>query len=183
MVGEESLTRSLCLPRRSRARHTTFSRDDDEEKEDGGLVVHLFASVEEDVTSSWPANMNSAWGREERRNLCEIADFKASQVSTLGDDSQNIVRCIACFSIMGLALPILWNLVFGYGFSLACQAKGQSKETCEELSIDFVLAMELPIIFISAVQTMNRCVKRDGNPCESAKSSLESEKDKPLLLL
>lgn len=151
-------------------------------KGDGNLAVQMFASVDEDVTSSWSDNMNSAWEREERSNVCEMANFNARQLSAFKDDSQNIIKCIACFSIMGLTLPILWNLIFGYGFSLACQVKGYSQETCEELSIDFVLAMEMPIIFICALQTMNRCVLKSDN-CESYKLSLESAKNKPLLLL
>ena len=121
------------------------------------VLVKLNNDGEEIDVKEWQMRIENA----AQSNDCARAQDALNQIEGYSDINQDLVKCIGCFSILGLSLPILWNLVLGYGFSLACRSKGVDETTCDELSIDFVLAMELPVIFICAYQTYQRCLVKN----------------------
>lgn len=121
------------------------------------VLVKLNNDGEEIDVKEWQMRIENA----AQSNVCARAQDALTQIEGYSDINQDLVKCIGCFSILGLSLPILWNLVLGYGFSLACRSKGVDETTCDELSINFVLAMELPVIFICAYQTYQRCLVKN----------------------
>lgn len=71
----------------------------------------------------------------------------------------DITKCITCTVTMGLLSPILLNYLIGDGFYHWCLNHTSNDEaTCSTLAIDVALAMELPIIFVSAIITMEVCI-------------------------
>ena len=119
----------------------------------------------------WREGIEQAWLKRNKENLCEMSLVSMAMTKKYNDGANtDLLRCIACFSVLGLALPILYNLVLGYGFSAACQAKGYDETTCDEFSIDLVMALELPIIFVSALQVFERCVKKEDF-CQNASTA------------
>lgn len=134
---------------------------------------------EEDL-EEWRKNIekSSSGSQKNNNNICTRGQDALTQIDSYKNQdalknlhAQDIVKCIGCFTILGLTLPILYNLALGYGFSMACRAKGYDETTCDEYSLDFVLALELPIIFICAYQTYQRCIV-DNTFCEDSKSNL-----------
>ena len=74
-------------------------------------------------------------------------------------DDTDITKCITCTVTMGLLSPIILNYLVGDGFYHWCLNNTSNDEaTCSTMAIDVALAMELPIIFISAIITMELCI-------------------------
>ena len=150
-----------------------MARNEASSRLDVKVLVKL--DEKEEVSEEWRKYIekSSSGSQKNNNNICTRGQDTLTQIDSYNKNlhAQNIIKCIGCFTILGLSLPILYNLALGYGFSMACRAKGYDETTCDEYSIDFVLALELPIVFICAYQTYQRCII-DNTFCEDSKSNL-----------
>jgi hypothetical protein len=131
------------------------------------LTVDVYSYIEEDIdVFEWKEKIQSSWNRDTGdQNICDLAN-RSGQLAPYSDTS-DLLKCFACFSIMAFTLPIIYNLILGYGFSAACQLKGFEEHECELLSMDFVMAMEVPMIIVAGLQTYERCYVNSDN-CQNA---------------
>ena len=82
--------------------------------------------------------------------------------------------CFLCASSLGLAIPIVLNLAIGEGFSYWCQKQGGDETDCDTLAIDVVMALELPIVFISGITILEICF--EGRDCTPSSKATEAPK-------
>lgn len=78
-------------------------------------------------------------------------------------DTNQFLKCTACTVVLGVGLPIVYNAAIGAAFVDWCiTTAGYDKDTCVGYAGNVMLALELPLMVLSAKQIVDFCWLRTG---------------------
>lgn len=122
---------------------------------------------------------------KQQAGLCvplSVSEFSSSRAllspHEYSKELGGVLWCTMCATTLGIAIPIVLNLIVGETFYYWCiNSSTNTEDQCNVLSMEVVLALEAPIVVIGGAIVMKECFVNPNHDCTPSMSGVIAPQD------